>query len=606
MKNSLRIVVPFWLAAAGVGLIAASPLIAQNLPERLRSDDRPEVSDRELDSSIPLLRAMIERYEADLGSLRRFDDAPLSDRRLERERAFYESWLQNTDEIEVGALDLEGRIDLTLFRNHLHHELRAVVHERRRREEMNPLLPFAQAIVAFHEAQRDLAPADPPAAAATLTTLERSVTELQQSLAREIESLKEQSNTRPVHLKPTVANRAARAVDDLQRSLRDWFTFYNQYDPLFTWWASEPWKKVDQALANYARFLREKVVGINAGDVNAIIGDPIGREALIDLLQHEMIAYTPEELVEIANHEYAWCLREMLKASDELGFGEDWKAALEHVKNDHVAPGNQPQLIADLAREAIDFIEDRDLITIPELCKSSWRMEMMSPARQKVSPFFLGGETILIAFPTADMSHEEKIMALRSNNIHFARATVQHELIPGHHLQGFLMDRYRTHRALFNTPFWLEGWALYWEMRLWDLGFPQSPENRIGMLFWRMHRCARIIFSLSFHLEEMTPADAIEYLVQNVGHERSTAEAEVRRSVSGDYGPLYQAAYMLGGLQFRALHEDLVTSGRMTEREFHDTILQNNSMPVEMVRALLMNSLPPPDFKAIWRFYGDL
>jgi uncharacterized protein (DUF885 family) len=204
------------------------------------------------------------------------------------------------------------------------------------------------------------------------------------------------------------------------------------------------------------------------------------------------------------------------------------------------------------------------------------------------------------------MSQDEKIMALRSNNIHFSRATVQHELIPGHHLQGFMMDRYRTHRALFNTPFWLEGWALYWEMRLWDLGFPQSPENRIGMLFWRMHRCARIIFSLSFHLETMSPQECIEYLVENVGHERSTAEAEVRRSVSGDYGPLYQAAYMLGGLQFRALHEDLVKSGRMTEKAFHDMILQNNSIPVEMVRAILTENAPGRNFRARWRFYEEV
>ena len=40
-------------------------------------------------------------------------------------------------------------------------------------------------------------------------------------------------------------------------------------------------------------------------------------------------------------------------------------------------------------------------------------------------------------------------------------------------------------------------------------------------------------------------------LVERVGHERNNATAEVRRSVAGNYGPLYQAAYMLGGLQIR-------------------------------------------------------
>jgi len=38
------------------------------------------------------------------------------------------------------------------------------------------------------------------------------------------------------------------------------------------------------------------------------------------------------------------------------------------------------------------------------------------------------------------------------------------------------------------------------------------------------------------------------FLVDRVGHERENAAGEVRRSFKGDYGPLYQAGYMLGGL----------------------------------------------------------
>jgi uncharacterized protein (DUF885 family) len=227
---------------------------------------------------------------------------------------------------------------------------------------------------------------------------------------------------------------------------------------------------------------------------------------------------------------------------------------------------------------------------------------MMSPERQKVNPFFTGGEVISVAFPTDEMEHEDKLMSMRGNNRHFARATVHHELIPGHHLQFFMTSRFNSHRRVFQTPFWVEGWALYWEMLLWDEGFPESPEDRIGMLFWRMHRAARIIFSLRFHLGEMTPDEAIDFLVDRVGHERANATAEVRRSFNGSYPPLYQAAYMLGGLQIRALREELVGSGRMTDREFHDTILQGGQMPIEMVRARLLGEPPPRDFVTSWRF----
>jgi len=195
------------------------------------------------------------------------------------------------------------------------------------------------------------------------------------------------------------------------------------------------------------------------------------------------------------------------------------------------------------------------------------------------------------------------MMSMRGNNIHFARATVFHELIPGHHLAGFMTARYRTYRSLFSTSFWGEGWPLYWEMFLYDTDFPRSPENRIGMLFWRMHRCARIIFSLNFHLEKMTPQECIDFLVKRVGHEPENAIGEVRRSFGGGYGPLYQAAYMVGGLQFRALHRELVESGKMSNRAFHDAVMHENSMPVEMLRALLTNQRLTRDYKPSWRFY---
>ena len=233
-------------------------------------------------------------------------------------------------------------------------------------------------------------------------------------------------------------------------------------------------------------------------------------------------------------------------------------------------------------------------------------MDMMSAARQRVNPYFTGGEVISVSFPTNTMGHADKLMSMRGNNIHFSRATVHHELIPGHHLQAFMTDRYRTHRKAFRTPFWTEGWALYWEMLLWDIGFPKSPEDRVGMLFWRRHRCARIIFSLSYHLGEMTAEECVDFLVSRVGHERRNATAEVRRSVIGGYSPLYQCAYMLGGLQIKALRQELVVSGRMTDRQFHDHILRQNAIPIELIRATLRGERLVRDYEKSWSFIEEL
>jgi Bacterial protein of unknown function (DUF885) len=341
-----------------------------------------------------------------------------------------------------------------------------------------------------------------------------------------------------------------------------------------------------------------------AGD--EIVGRPIGRDALLAALAGEMISYSPEQLVELANREYAWCEAEMKKASREMGFGDDWKKAVEKVKTLHAAPGGQPKVVRDLALEAITYVRDHDLITVPPLAAETWRMDMLSPERQKFSPFFLGGEQILVSFPTDTMSHELKLQSLRGNNVHFSRATVHHELIPGHHLQQFMVSRYQPQRAMFATPFWTEGWAVCWEMVLYEKGFPKSPEDRVGFLFWRMHRCARVTFSLGFHLGKMTAQECIDFLVDKVGHERENATAEVRRSFAGGYPPLYQAAYLVGAKQFWALRKELVDSRKMTERQFHDAVLKESHMPVEMVRVALANHPLAPDYRPGWNFAGDL
>jgi uncharacterized protein (DUF885 family) len=435
-----------------------------------------------------------------------------------------------------------------------------------------------------------------------LTSIARQVDEITKSVG---DKAKNSSNETTSGLSTNVVlARAARITEQLKAALARWYEFSAAYDPDFTWWAKQPYAQVEKKLEEYQKMLR-RLAGYldNKEGDEPVIGTPIGRDALLQALEAEMIPYTPEELFEIANREFTWCEGEMKRAADDLGFAGDWRKALDFVSQKYVKPGEQPKLIKELADEAVKFLEQRDLVTIPPLCKEVWRMDMMSVERQKVSPYFTGGEVISVSYPTDTMSHEDKLMSMRGNNPSFSRATVQHELIPGHHLQIFMANRFNTQRRVFSTPFLVEGWALYWEMLLWDKGFARNAEDRVGMLFWRSHRCARILFSLKFHLGEMTPAQAIDLLVERVGHERRNATAEVRRSVSGDYEPLYQAAYMLGGLQIRSLRKELVESGKLSERDFHDAILRENAIPIEMIRASLTGQTLTRDFKSSWRFY---
>lgn len=535
---------------------------------------------------------LLTQYNADRGSLYRFYTVTGSPERRERFQQMHTDYLKRVDQLDFDRMTTDSRVDYLLFRRDLQEQLNKLSTEATERDQIKPWFPFADSVYSAEKLRRRGHALNAQQLAQNLTSIGNQIVRLQGELDKNIK------------LDPALLRQATTTAEGLRTALQSVFDFYNRYDPSFTWWVPQPYHKTDSLLTGYASFFRRKSreAAPVKDDGSGITGVAAGRAELLRQLQIEMIPYSPEELIEIANKEFAWCDRELLKASREMGFGDNWKAAQEKVKNSYVPAGQQPEMILRLYNESVAFLKAKELITLPPIAEETWYMNMMSPERQLVNPFFLGGEELLISYPTNDMKQPDKLMSMRGNNPHFSRATVHHELLAGHHLQGFMNSRYKAYRT-FDTPFWVEGWSLYWEMLLWDQGFPQSPEDRIGMLFWRMHRCARIIFSLNYHLGKWGPQQCIDFLVDRVGHERANAEGEVRRSFVGGYPPLYQLAYMTGGFQFLALKKEMVDSGKMTYRQFHDAVMQINCMPVEMIRAILTNQKLPKDFKTKWRFY---
>lgn len=609
----------------------------------------------------PGLRDVVEAFDADYSSLRRFYPLAGSDRRAQRMSAFLDRWSAQLEQMDYRSLDLPARIELLLLRAYVKHELKVLYHDEAKLAEVRPLAPFGDSLIALEEARAAMKPIDARAAATTLAEVNKQVLDLRRRVEAAVAErqrragggrggfsgdapttgpstapatgpiiLRAAPDTRPtrdgdeasdepatapatggrgaggVSIDATQALRAAEQITRLGQALRRWNDHYAQFNPEFAWWNGDPYAKLSKSLEDYAKLLRERVAGVRGQDDDPLIGDAIGRQALLDDLEAEMIDYSPQELIAIAQRELAWCHDQRLKASREMGFSDNWKAAVEKVKNDHVAPGKQDEVVLDLARQAIAFVDEHELVTIPQLCRETWQLDMLDSRRQRILPFAAyGGQRMMVAYATADMDHQRKLEAMRGNNVPFTRIVAAHELIPGHHLQGYMAQRYRPWRRMFSTPFYGEGWALHWEMLLWDLDFPRTPEERMGMLVWRSHRAARIIVSLSFHLGEMTPQQMVDFLIDNVGLERDGATSEVRRFIGDEYSPLYQCGYMIGGLQIRAMYKDLVEKGQMTPREFHDAVLKQNSIPIAMVRAALLKLPLDEKHPPAWTFAGE-
>jgi uncharacterized protein (DUF885 family) len=597
------------LLAAG---LATSPCPAQSTNPSTNPSANATAAARETEhteSQKPdSLRELIEKYGADERAIGIFYDAAWSERAMTRRERLIDEGFERLKAVPFEALGRSAQVDYLLMRTKLEADRNTITQERAQLEEMRELLPFRDVIVALEEARSRLEPVDAPAAAAQLAEFKAQIAAARSRInAKAPEPDPAATYPAPIAVTPTVARRAARATDELRRTLDQWHRYHTQYMPEFDWWVGAPYAQAQRELESYAKHLREEIAGIKGAPEDPLIGDPIGREKLVQDLATEWIAYTPEEIIAIGERELDWCEAEMKRAAAALGY-EDWKDALEFVKRQHVGPGEQAALTTELTREAAAFVISRDMLTVPELAQEIWRQTMITAEGQRTLPFAAyGPQAFLIAYPTSTMAHDDKVMSMRGNNRYFMRIVAPHELIPGHHLQSFMAQRERPYRRTFSTPFLVEGWALYWEMLLWDSGYGRTPEERIGMLFWRMHRAARIVVSMKFQMGQMTPPEMIDLLVERVGHERFPATSEVRRFIGGDYGPLYQIAYMIGGLQFRALRRELVDTGLMTEKAFHDAILGCGSIPVELIRAELTPAeklkVPlTPDMRSTWRW----
>ena len=253
----------------------------------------------DLDLSASPMRPYIEAFSADRVNLLRYYNVELAGERSGRLQRFYTQWRERLATIDFDRMPIDGKVDYVVFRNHLDHELKRLDFVAKSVAETAAYIPFAPMIIDLEEARRRTEPMKGQDAAARLTQLTAAIEKARQAA--------EQMPGNAV--RRTLGFRALNEVTSLRNTLRFWFAFYDNYDPLFTWWAAGAYKSADAALQTYSAYLREKVAllppavenadarqsqsgtysaaaaaGARAGASNDIIGSPIGRDALMSEL----------------------------------------------------------------------------------------------------------------------------------------------------------------------------------------------------------------------------------------------------------------------------------------------------------------------------------
>ena len=182
------------------------------------------------------------------------------------------------------------------------------------------------------------------------------------------------------------------------------------------------------------------------------------------------------------------------------------------------------------------------------------------------------------------------------------KTTVYHEGVPGHHLQmgqaSYLADslnKWRRHVCWVSGHG--EGWALYAERLMAELGFLDEPGDYLGMLDSQRLRTSRVIVDIGFHLGFNAPAHlgggvwdrakAWEFLTQNVAMDRTFLAFELDRYLGW---PGQAPSYKIG----QRLWEDIRDESRAAQgtgfdlKTFHNRALNLGSLGLDPLRRALL------------------
>lgn len=354
----------------------------------------------------------------------------------------------------------------------------------------------------------------------------------------------------------------------------------------------------DEASATYrelARFLREDLLP------RARTGDAVGREEY-GLWSRAFVGARVD-----LEETYAWGLDELARIEAEM----------RDVAG-RIVPGGSVQeavaaLDADAARAISGTEAFRDWMqaTADEVLTAlaDVHFDIPEPVRRlecRIAPTTSGG--IYYTGPSEDFSRPGRMWwAVPEGVTRFAtwrqKTTVFHEGVPGHHLQigqtmyrSELLNRWRRIFAMCSGH--AEGWALYAERLMGDLGWLEDPGDRLGMLDGSAFRAMRVVVDIGTHCGFDAPAEVgggtwdADKMWQFMRAHTLEEEAFLRFEHQRYLGwPGQAPSYKVGERLWLQVREEVRSrEGEAFElKAFHRRALDLGSLPLDVLRQALLS-----------------
>lgn len=252
----------------------------------------------------------ITRVTTDEKNLNKFYNIKFSATRSHRLERYYNEELDSLFKAPFDTYSQEDKVDFLLLRNYLRRNLRVLLLDRERDDLVKPVLPFIQPLIEICEARQSMVPVDSKKTAMIVN-----------ETAKKIIATTKAIKTNEIKANDSTFSRAMSTIDQIRGHVDETYGFYAPYDPLFPFWCDAPKTELDEALTGIKTAIDTKLTEKNgSGSIRAAV-EPIGRSGLITELEAEMIPYTPEELLKLAQEQYDWCEKEMKKASRSIKVG---------------------------------------------------------------------------------------------------------------------------------------------------------------------------------------------------------------------------------------------------------------------------------------------
>lgn len=345
------------------------------------------------------------------------------------------------------------------------------------------------------------------------------------------------------------------------------------------------------AFSDFAEYLEKEVMPLAAGDY------AVGEDHFNTLLREQhLVDYDTDGLLKTGWQLFNETRAAMEKLGREIDPGLTITEILERDNEDHPVAGELLSVYREAMEAAKKYVVEHSIATIPaseilRVIETPAFLRPLIPFAAYMPPgiFEKKAEGVfLVTPPGEDASPEEIEEKLKGHPFSAIPVTALHEAYPGHHLQlawASVRGSIARKMGIELSTLFIEGWAFYCEELMDELGYINTPMQKLSRLNGRLWRAARIILDVNLHCRGMGIEEAADFLVKECALQPGDARAEVRRYTSS---PTQPQSYLMGKIEIlKIIDEYKRRHPGASLREMHDAILACGSLPPKLMREQL-------------------